>query len=85
LLTPIDPAKECFRTVVFVASSVPTTFEAPVTTLNTSGGTPVRSASSPTRVHENGVADAGPTTIVQPAASLGEPLRVSIAFGKFQD
>ena len=33
---------------------------------------------------ENGVALAGLTTMVQPAASAGPTLRVIIAFGKFQ-
>jgi hypothetical protein len=56
----------------------------PVTTLNTPLGTPARSASSASARAENGVALAGFTTIVQPAARPGAHLRVIIAIGKFQ-
>ena len=50
---------------------------------NTPFGTPARSASSHKAKAEKGVAEAGFSTIVQPAASAGPHLRVIIAAGKF--
>ena len=50
---------------------------------NTPVGTPARSANSHSASAENGVAVAGFSTIVQPAASAGPALRVIIAAGKF--
>ncbi len=44
---------------------------------------PARPASSASASAENGVADAGLATTVQPAASAAPTLRVIIAFGKF--
>jgi hypothetical protein len=46
-------------------------------------GTPARSASSQRASAENGVCDAGFSTMVQPDASAGPILRVIIAAGKF--
>ena len=54
-----------------------------MTTLKTPLGKPARSASSARASAENGVCDAGLSTIVQPAASAGPALRVIIASGKF--
>jgi len=75
--------KVSLRTVGLVASSSPTTDDEPGTTANTPGGTPARPASSASASAENGVALAGLSTIVQPAASAGPALRVIIAIGKF--
>ena len=55
----------------------------PVTTLKTPAGSPARSPSSASASAEKGVAVAGLTTIVQPAASAGPALRVIMAAGKF--
>ena len=54
-----------------------------MTTLKTPAGTPARSPSSASARAENGVALAGLSTIVQPAASAGPALRVIMAAGKF--
>ena len=56
----------------------------PVTTLITPAGMPTRSASTASANAESGVASAGFTTVVQPAASAGPSFRVIIASGKFQ-
>ena len=55
----------------------------PTLTLNTPAGIPARSPSSARARAEKGVAEAGLTTMVQPAASAGPALRVIIAAGKF--
>ena len=83
LPTAVEPVNVSLRTVGFVASSSPTTDAAPGTTLNTPGGTPERRASSASARAESGVALAGLSTIVQPAASAGPALRGIIAIGKF--
>src|SRR5439155_27023156 len=70
------------RTVGFVASSSPTTEAEPGTTLKTPAGRPARSPSSASASAENGVALAGFSTIVQPAANAGPTLRGIIAIGK---
>ncbi|MNT20711.1 hypothetical protein D3C72_1560260 [compost metagenome] len=57
--------------------------EAPVSTLKTPGGTPARSASTASARAEYGVASAGFRTMLQPAASAGAALRVTMAEGKF--
>ena len=80
----VEPVKESLRTFLLVQSSLPIGPALPVITLNTPAGTPARSASSAIARAENGVALAGLTTMVQPAASAGPTLRVIIAFGKFQ-
>jgi hypothetical protein len=51
--------------------------------LSTPFGNPARAASSASASAENGVCSAGLSTMVQPAASPGETLRVIIALGKF--
>ncbi len=84
LPTSVEPVNETLRTVLLVHSSVPIGPELPVTTLNTPAGTPARSASSAMARAEKGVAEAGLTTMVQPAANAGPTLRVIMALGKFQ-
>ena len=55
----------------------------PLTTLNTPAGKPAASASAARASAVSGVASAGFTTTVQPAASAGATLRVIMASGKF--
>src|SRR5471032_515821 len=81
--TAVEPVKVSLRTVGLEVISPPISFGAPVTTLNTPAGTPARSASWARASAENGVASAGLSTIVHPAASAGPTLRVIIAIGKF--
>ena len=83
LPTSVEPVNVSLRTVGFVASSSPTTAAAPGTTLKTPSGSPARAASSASASAESGVALAGFSTIVQPAASAGPALRGIIAIGKF--
>ncbi len=71
------------RTSGLVLISPPMAPAEPVTMESTPLGTPARSASSTMASAENGVAEAGFTTMVQPAASAGPALRVIIAAGKF--
>ena len=54
-----------------------------VTTWNTSAGPPASRHSSSRRMAVSGDCSAGFTTKVQPAASAGAALRVTIAAGKF--
>ena len=53
-------------------------------TLTTPAGTPASSMQRTTSSAVSGVAEAGLTIIVQPAARAGPSLRVIIAAGKFQ-
>ena len=55
-----------------------------MTTEKTPGGTPASSASAAIASADSGVCSAGFSTIVQPTASAGADLRVTIADGKFQ-
>ncbi len=84
LPTAVEPVNETLRTVLLVQSSVPIVPALPVTTLSTPLGRPARSASSAIASAENGVALAGLTTMVQPAASAGAAFLVIMAIGKFQ-
>ena len=79
----VEPVKVSLRTIGFEVISPPISPAPPVTQENTPAGTPARSASSHKASAENGVAVAGLSTIVQPAASAGPHLRVIIAAGKF--
>src|SRR5580658_4858633 len=79
----VEPVKVSLRTVGFEVISPPISAAPPVTHENTPAGTPARSASSHRASAENGVAVAGLSTMVQPAASAGPHLRVIIAAGKF--
>src|SRR6266566_1967553 len=83
LPTSVEPVKVNLRTVGFEVSSPPISFDGPVTQENTPFGRPARSANSHKANAENGVAVAGFSTIVQPAASAVPALRVIIAAGKF--
>ncbi|GJD69065.1 hypothetical protein MMMDOFMJ_1991 [Methylobacterium gnaphalii] len=82
--TRVLPVKESFRTSGFSQSSLPVSDASPVTMLQTPGGRPARSASTPRASAENGVSLAGRSTPVQPAAQPGPALRVIMADGKFQ-
>jgi hypothetical protein len=82
--TSVLPVKESFRTSGLEVSSAPMTFPGPVSTLQTPGGMPARSASTPSASAEKGVSVAGRMTPVQPAAQPGPALRVIMAAGKFQ-
>ena len=55
-----------------------------MTRLTTPGGAPASSIARRTSAAVSGVALAGLTTLVQPAAIAGPSLRVIIAAGKFQ-
>src|SRR3546814_16596875 len=55
----------------------------PRTRLSTPAGSPASSASTASASAESGVSSAGLRTTVQPAASAGATLRVTIASGKF--
>lgn len=84
--TGVDPVKLILRIPGFKVNSNPTSAacsRGQVTTLNTPGGTPARSASSAKANADKGVSSAGLTTTGQPAASAGAALRVIIALGKF--
>src|SRR5580700_4802735 len=83
LPTSVEPVKVSLRTIGFEVSSPPISFDGPVTRRSTPFGTPARSASSHKANAENGVAVAGFSTIVQPAASAGPHFLVIIAAGKF--
>src|SRR5438552_2888175 len=84
LPTAVDPVKVILRTIGLEVISPPMADEEPVSTLNTPLGMPARSPSSAIANAEYGVAVAGLSTMVQPAASAGPDLRVIMAFGKFQ-
>mmetsp|Transcript_20951 Transcript_20951/g.65136 ORF Transcript_20951/g.65136 Transcript_20951/m.65136 type:complete len:225 (-) Transcript_20951:391-1065(-) len=84
--TAVEPVKDKRRTRASIHMAAPTSGELAREqgrTLNTPGGTPASSASCSSASAESGVASAGLTTAVQPAASAGATLRVIIALGKF--
>src|ERR1700730_15463748 len=83
LPTSVEPVKVSLRTIGFDVISPPISLEPPVTQEKTPFGTPARSANSHNAKAEKGVAVAGFSTIVQPAARAGPDLRVIIAAGKF--
>src|SRR5438067_12787966 len=83
LPTSVEPVKVSLRTIGFEVISPPISLEPPVTQEKTPFGTPARSASSHNAKAEKGVAVAGFSTIVQPAAKAGPHFRVIIAAGKF--
>src|ERR1700750_3331427 len=67
----VEPVKVSLLTIGFEVSSPPISPELPVTQEKTPAGTPARSANSHSANAENGVAVAGFSTIVQPAAKAG--------------
>ena len=71
------------RTVSLAVSAPPISEADPVSTLNSPAGRPARSPSTASAMAENGVCEAGLSTIEQPAAKAGPALRVIIALGKF--
>ncbi len=82
--TVVEPVKLTLRIASEPTSCPPIRAPSPVTTLITPGGTP-RSWAKPASARVvSGVASAGLHTTVQPTASAGPSLRVSIAAGKFQ-
>ncbi len=83
LPTAVEPVKVNLRTIGLEVISAPISEVLPATILMTPAGTPARSASSTKANADKGVRFAGLHTTVQPAASAGAILRVSIAFGKF--
>src|SRR5260221_8024296 len=83
--TSVDPVNEILRT----RSSAKTVSEngiglLVVTMLTTPGGKPASVNKLASSSAESGVCSAGLQMVVQPAASAGPSLRVSIAVGKFQ-
>jgi hypothetical protein len=82
--TSVEPVKLRARTVGLLVRTSPIATASPVTTESTPLGIPASSASSASARAENGVSEAGRTTMVQPAASAAPALRVIMAEGKFQ-
>ena len=83
LPTAVEPVKLSLRTSGLLVISWPISAAGPVTTLNTPGGRPARSARRARASAEKGVRAAGLTTTGQPAARAGAALRVIIDEGKF--
>ena len=84
LPTSVEPVNETLRTrgsEKIVSATIPD--EREVTRLTTPGGAPASSIARRTSAAVSGVALAGLTTLVQPAAIAGPSLRVIIAAGKF--
>ena len=79
----VDPVKVILRTLSLSVSAPPISRADPVTMLTTPAGTPACSAIQPHTNPDSGVAVAGLTTVVHPAASAGPILRASIEDGKF--
>ena len=85
LPTSVEPVNEIFLTRGSVKSAFATSaVRREVMTLMTPAGTPPSSMQRTTSSAVSGVAEAGFTIIVQPAARAGPSLRVIIAAGKFQ-
>ena len=84
LPTSVEPVKLSLRTLGESVIAVEMAPALPVITLKTPAGMPARSASSASASAEYGVALAGLTTMVQPAARAAPALRVIIEEGKFQ-
>ena len=80
----VEPVKVSLRTTGLAVSSRADGAGGAGDHVEHPGGSPARSASSARARAENGVAEAGLTTRVQPAARAGPALRVIMAAGKFQ-
>ncbi len=83
LPTAVEPVNVSLRTSGLAVSSPPIACAGPITTFNTPGGIPARSASAAMASADSGVSGAGLITMVQPAASAGAALRAIMALGKF--
>ena len=86
LPTSVEPVKPSLRTSGLDVISAPiagASSALPVTIAKTPGRQAGLSASRASASAESGVCSAGFSTIVQPAASAGAALRVTIAAGKF--
>ncbi len=81
--TAVDPVKDSLRITGLSQIALLIGPADPVTMLHTPAGRPARSASTPSASAEKGVAEAGRTIPVHPAAQPGPTLRVIIAAGKF--
>src|SRR5947209_18687436 len=84
LPTSVEPVKPILRINGCVSSCAPTSRERLVVrTLNTPGGSPAASVIRAMASAVSGVAEAGLSTTLQPAARAGAILRVTIVAGKF--
>ena len=79
----VEPVNDSLRTMLDACSAPPIATASPETMLNTPAGMPACSASTAKAKADNGVSSDGLRIIVQPAASAGPTLRVTIASGKF--
>ncbi|CAH0326199.1 hypothetical protein SRABI106_04585 [Rahnella aquatilis] len=79
----VEPVKETLRTALLVIITSLMAPVSPATPLITPSGTPASCASCNKANADSGVLLAGLIRPVQPAASAGPSLRVSIASGKF--
>ena len=78
----VEPVTVTMSVRSWVTSASPTS-ASPVTTLNTSAGTPASMASSARRMDVDGVAGAGLSTTLHPAASAAPTFHTAITSGKF--
>ncbi len=83
LPTAVEPVKLSLRTKGLAVNTAPMTCADPVTTFNVPAGKPARTASSQSANAVKGVADAGLTMTVHPAARAAATLRVTMAAGRF--
>ncbi|MNK91303.1 hypothetical protein D3C87_1113970 [compost metagenome] len=79
----VEPVNDSLRTTPEACSAPPIATASPDTTLNTPAGIPACSANTAKAKADRGVSSEGLRIIVQPAASAGPTLRVTIASGKF--
>src|SRR5665647_2847485 len=79
-----DPVKEIFEIRGSTVSHSPTVPPDPTTTLKTPAGTPASSMISASLIADNGVVDAGFSTIVFPTASAGPTLCATRFRGKLK-
>src|SRR5471032_1227789 len=83
LPTLVEPVNDSLRTTLEACNAPPIATASPETMLNTPAGMPACSASTARAKEDNGVSPDGLRIMVQPAASAGPTLRVTIARGKF--
>src|SRR6202035_2382513 len=77
----VDPVKAMASTSMCDASALPAVGPWPGTTLNTPGGKPAASASSPSRIALSGDFSEGLSTSELPAASTGPIFQAAISIG----